>query len=181
MSKVRLRSFYEQEVIPYLKKEFNYENIQQIPTLEKIVLNRGISTNTNSSNVIDASQQELTNLTGQRAVITKAKKSIAGFKLRKNSSIGIRVTLRGDRMFAFFDRLINLALPRIRDFQGVRIYSFDGHGNYTLGLHDQLMFPELSYDMVGELRGMDVSIVTTAETNKEAFELLRALGMPFNE
>lgn len=177
--KIRLRSLYENSVIYSLKKQFGYNTLHEVPKIEKIVINRGIGNASENTKALESSHQELTALSGQRAVVTKAKKSIAGFKLRKNAPVGVCVTLRGDRMFAFLDRLIHLALPRIRDFQGVKSDSFDGRGNFHLGLRDQLMFPEIEYDNVAQLKGMDINIVTTAKTNNEGFYLLSQLGMPF--
>jgi large subunit ribosomal protein L5 len=179
MSNIRLKSFYEKEVIFHLKNEFAYKTFHEVPKIEKIVINRGIGSASENTKVLELIHQELTALSGQKAVVTKAKKSIAGFRLRKNAPVGVCVTLRGDRMFAFLDRFIHLALPRIRDFQGVKSKSFDGRGNFNIGLRDQLMFPEISYDDVGQLKGMDINIVTTAKTNYEGFYLLSKLGMPF--
>jgi len=175
-----LKTFYETVVVSNLKHEFHYDTLQEVPKIEKIVINRGIGKASENARLLQSSEEELTQLAGQRAVVTKAKKSIAGFKLRKNAPVGVCVTLRGDRMYAFLDRLINLALPRIRDFQGISSNSFDGKGNFNLGLRDQLMFPEISYDNVTQLKGMDINIVTTAKTNIEGFYLLHKLGMPFS-
>jgi large subunit ribosomal protein L5 len=156
------------------------QNLHQIPRVQKIVINRGLGEASSNTKLVDASSQELTLISGQRSRVTKARKSIAGFKIREDMPVGISVTLRGDRMYAFLDRLINLALPRIRDFQGLSAQSFDGNGNYSLGLKEQLMFPELDYDKIDKSRGMDISIITTAESDQEAFLLLKALGMPFS-
>jgi len=156
------------------------QNVHQIPRVKKIVINRGLGEASSNTKLVDASVEELTIISGQKSKITKARKSIAGFKIREDMAVGISVTLRGDRMYAFLDRLINLALPRIRDFQGLSPQSFDGNGNYSLGLKEQLMFPELDYDKIDKSRGMDISIITSAESDQEAFLLLKALGMPFS-
>ncbi|PSP08321.1 MAG: 50S ribosomal protein L5 [Cyanobacteria bacterium SW_9_47_5] len=175
----RLKTFYESEVRPTLKNELSYDTLYQVPKIEKIVINRGIGEGANNTKYVQRIHEELTQVSAQRAVITKAKKSIAAFKLRKNAPIGVCVTLRGERMFAFLDRLINLALPRIRDFQGIKNTSFDGRGNYNLGVRDQLIFPEIAYENLPQLKGMDITIVTTAKNNSEGFYLLSKLGMPF--
>lgn len=176
----RLKTFYLNEVLDEMKKNFDYSNVHQIPRIEKIVINRGFdevySQNTKS---LDLSTNELSIISGQKVSINYAKKAIAGFKVREGMPIGMSVTLRGDKMYGFLDRLINLALPRIRDFQGVSSSSFDGCGNYCLGLTEQLMFPEISFDKVNQLQGMNITIVTTCKTDKEGFVLLEALGMPF--
>lgn len=177
MSK-RLKQFYFTDVVPALQNKFHYTNTYQIPQIEKIVINRGIGDASSNSKSFESFMQELTLLTGQRCVVSKSKKAIAGFQLRQDVPVGLSVVLRGDRMYAFLDRLINLAFPRIRDFQGIPT-RFDGHGNYSLGLRDQLMFPELEYENVDQLRGMDVCIVTTAKTDEEGFHLLHSFGMPF--
>lgn len=156
-------------------------NVHEIPRVEKIVINRGLGEAATNAKMVDISQEELTLISGQKSIITKARKSIAGFKIREDMPIGISVTLRGDRMYAFLDRLINLALPRIRDFQGLTAQSFDGNGNYSLGLKEQLMFPELDYEKIDKSRGMDISIVTSSSNDEEAFALLKALGMPFSK
>lgn len=187
----RLKKLYIEDVRSELQDQFQYKNKHQIPELHKIVLNRGFSalgsttnltgkTSSNESS-LQASFDELNILTGQQPIMTLAKNSIAGFKLREKMPIGMTVTLRGEKMYAFLDRLVNLALPRQRDFQGLKVKSFDGHGNYTLGLQEQLLFPEINYDTIDQLRGMDISIVTTARTNEEGFSLLRKLGLPFQE
>ena len=175
----RLKTFYESEVRPTLKNELSYDTVYQVPKIEKIVINRGIGEGANNTKYVQRIHEELTQVCAQRAVITKAKKSIAAFKLRKNAPIGVCVTLRGERMFAFLDRLINLALPRIRDFQGIKSTSFDGRGNYNLGVRDQLIFPEIAYENLPQLKGMDITIVTSAKNNSEGFYLLSKLGMPF--
>ena len=175
----RLRVHYSKEVVPALMKHFKYGNIMAVPKLEKIVVNMGLGEAIANAKILDVAIDELGRVTGQRAVITRAKKSIANFKLRQNMPIGAAVTLRGDRMFEFLDRLVSIVLPRVRDFRGVSTRSFDGRGNYTMGLRDQLIFPEISYEKVDKIRGMNVTIVTTARTDDEARELLKQLGMPF--
>jgi large subunit ribosomal protein L5 len=175
----RLKAFYLDIVVPKLSKQYKFANVHQVPHLKKIVVNCGVGEGADNAKLIDSTLQDLTLITGQKAVITRAKKSIAGFNVRAKMPVGISVTLRGDTMYAFLDRLINLALPRIRDFQGLPQTSFDGFGNFHLGLKEQLMFPEIEYDKVDKLRGMDVSIVTSCHTNDEALTFLAALGMPF--
>ncbi len=175
----RLKARYVKEVMPALMKEFSYKNVMQVPKVEKVVLNVGLGEAIQNIKLLEAAQKELGIITGQKAVITKAKKSIAGFKLRKGVPIGCKVTLRGNRMYEFLDRFINLALPRIRDFKGVSGKSFDGKGNYSLGIKEQFMFPEIEYDKVEVVHGMDIIICTTAKTNKEGKALLRYMGMPF--
>jgi len=175
----RLKDHYEQVVRPALMKEFGYENALQAPRLEKIVVNMGVGEATQDVKKVDAAAKELAQITGQKAVVTRAKKSIATFKLRENLPIGCKVTLRRDRMYEFLDRLINIALPRVRDFRGVSPKSFDGRGNYAIGLKEQLVFPEINYDQVDATRGMDIIIVTTARTDKEAKALLAGFSMPF--
>jgi len=187
----RLKKLYLEDVRSELQQQFQYKNSHQIPELQKIVLNRGFSAlgsvttsgekKSSSDGGLQASFEELNVLTGQQPIMTLAKQSIAGFKLREKMPVGMTVTLRGDKMYAFLDRLVNLALPRQRDFQGLNVESFDGYGNYTLGLQEQLLFPEINYDTIDRLRGMDISIVTTAETNEEGFSLLKKLGLPFRE
>lgn len=177
----RLKDKYKADVAPAMMKRFGYRNVMQIPNLEKVVVNMGVGEAIQNSKALDAAVGDLAKITGQRPVITKAKKSIAGFKLRAGMSIGCKVTLRGDRMYEFVDKLINAALPRVRDFRGVSPKSFDGRGNYTLGLREQLIFPEIEYDKIDKLRGMDVIVVTTAKTDEEGRELLRLMGMPFRE
>lgn len=174
-----LRQRYEEEVVPELKKRFQYKNVMQVPRLEKVVLNMGVGEAVANPKALDAAIGELTQIAGQKAVPTRAKKSIAAFKIRTGMAIGARVTLRGRRMYDFLDRLLNVALPRVRDFRGVSPKGFDGRGNYSLGLKEQLIFPEIDYDKVDKIRGMDVTIVTTAGTDEEGRELLRLLGMPF--
>lgn len=177
----RLRVHYSKEVVPALMKHFSYGNIMAVPKLEKIVVNMGLGEAIANAKILDVAVDELGRITGQRAVITRAKKSIANFKLRQHMPIGAAVTLRGDRMFEFLDRLVSVVLPRVRDFRGVSTRSFDGRGNYTMGLRDQLIFPEISYEKVDKIRGMNVTIVTTARTDDEARELLKQLGMPFRQ
>jgi large subunit ribosomal protein L5 len=177
----RLREIYIKKVVPALTKEFGYTNPMAVPKIEKISLNVGMGEATQNSKLIDAAVNELTAIAGQRPVITKARKSIAAFKLREGMAIGCAVTLRGERMYEFFDRLVNVALPRVRDFRGVSSKSFDGRGNYTLGLKDQLIFPEIDYNKVDKTKGMNVCITTTAKTDAEGLALLRNLGMPFNK
>ena len=177
----RLRVRYSKEIIPALMKHFNYKNVMAVPKLEKIVINMGLGEAIANAKILDVAVEELGRISGQRAVITKAKKSIANFKLRQNMPIGAAVTLRGERMFEFLDRLTSVVLPRVRDFRGVSTKSFDGRGNYTLGLRDQLIFPEIPYEKVDKIRGMNVTIVTTARTDDEARELLKQFGMPFRQ
>ena len=177
----RLRDLYKQEVVPALIKEYGYSSIMQTPKIEKVVINIGVGDATKNSKLLEESVKELTAITGQKPVITKAKKSIATFKLREGAEIGCKVTLRGDRMYQFLDKLFNISLPRVRDFHGVSKTAFDGKGNYTLGVREQIIFPEIKYDEVNVIRGMDVVIVTTAKTNKEAYSLLEGLGMPFEK
>ncbi|MGB9668184.1 MAG: 50S ribosomal protein L5 [Thermosulfidibacteraceae bacterium] len=175
----RLKEKYFKEVVPQLMKEFGYKNIMEVPRIEKIVLNMGLGEATQNLKVIDHAIEQLAAISGQRPSIRRAKKSIAQFKLRKGMPIGVSVTLRKDRMWEFLDRLISIALPRVRDFRGISTKSFDGRGNYTLGLTEQIIFPEINYDTVDKVRGLSVAIVTTAETDEEAFALLSKLGMPF--
>jgi large subunit ribosomal protein L5 len=175
----RLRSRFEKEVAPALLKELELKNVMAVPRLHKIVVNMGVGEATQNSKVLDPAVNELGQITGQKPVVTRAKKSIAAFKVRQGQSIGAMVTLRGDRMYEFFDRLVNIVLPRVRDFRGVSSKSFDGRGNYTIGLHDQLIFPEISYERVDKQRGMNVTIVTTAANDNQARTLLKHMGMPF--
>jgi len=177
----RLRSRFEKEVAPALLKELELQNKMAVPRLHKIVVNMGVGEATQNAKVLDPAVNELGQITGQKPVVTRAKKSIAAFKVRAGQSIGAMVTLRGDRMYEFLDRLVNIVLPRVRDFKGVSTRSFDGRGNFTLGLHDQLIFPEISYEKVGNLKGMNVTIVTTAANDNQARALLRHLGMPFRQ
>ena len=177
----RLRVRYSKEVVPALMKHFKYANLMAVPKLEKIVINMGLGEAIANAKLLDVAADELGRIAGQRPVVTRAKKSIANFKLRQNMPIGAAVTLRGERMFEFFDRLVSIVLPRVRDFRGVSTKSFDGRGNYTLGLRDQLIFPEIPYEKVDKIRGMNVTVVTTARTDDEARELLKQLGMPFRQ
>jgi len=177
----RLKTFYLNSVRARLAQEQQYTNTHQIPLIQKIVINRGVGDASQNSQAVEAYLDELSQIAGQRGVITRSKKAIAGFKIREDMPVGVSVTLRGERMYAFLDRLINLALPRIRDFQGLNPKSFDGHGNYSLGLEEQLMFPEIDYDAIDRLRGMDISIVTSSATDQEGLALLNALGMPFRK
>ena len=177
----RMRVRYAKEVVPALMKHFNYTNVMAVPKLEKIVINMGLGEAIANAKILDVATDELGRIAGQRPVVTRAKKSIANFKLRQTMPIGAAVTLRGERMFEFLDRLTSVVLPRVRDFRGVSTKSFDGRGNYTLGLRDQLIFPEIDYAKVDKIRGMNVTIVTTARTDDEARELLKQLGMPFRQ
>ena len=176
----RLKDKYEAEARPALMKKFEYKSPMQIPTLDKIVINVGCGTEANgNAKVLDAIVRDITAITGQKAIVTYAKKSIANFKLREGMPVGVKVTLRGNRMWEFLDRFFNIALPRVRDFRGINPNSFDGRGNYAIGLKEQLIFPEIEYDKIDKIRGMDIAIVTTAKTDEEARELLSALGAPF--
>jgi large subunit ribosomal protein L5 len=175
----RLKERYQKEIVPALMKEFNYRNVMAVPRLRKIVVNMGLGEAIQNAKLLDSATQELGRITGQKPVITRARKSIANFKLRKNMPIGAMVTLRGDRMYEFIDRLMNVALPRVRDFRGLSTRAFDGRGNYTLGLRDQLVFPEVDYAKVEKVKGMNISIVTDAQSDAEALALLRHFGMPF--
>ena len=177
----RLRQHYTKSVIPGLSKEFGYKNVMAVPKLEKISVNIGMGEATQNAKLMDGAVNELGQIAGQKPVVTKARKSIAAFKLRENMPIGCMVTLRGDRMYEFFDRLVNVALPRVRDFRGVSSKSFDGRGNYTLGIRDQLIFPEIDYAKVEKTKGMNISITTTARTDAEGLALLKAMGMPFRQ
>jgi large subunit ribosomal protein L5 len=181
MATTRLKEKYQKEVVPALQKEFNYKNPMSLPKLEKIVLNVGLGEAIQNAKALDAAVGDLTTISGQKPVVTKAKKSIAAFKLREGMSIGAMVTLRGDRMYEFLDRFISITLPRVRDFRGISPKSFDGRGNYTIGLKDQLIFPEIDFGKIDRARGMNVCIVTTAKTDEEARALLRYLGMPFRQ
>ncbi len=177
----RLKQHYLKNVVPALEKEFGYKNPMAVPKLEKISLNIGLGEATQNAKLMDGAVGELAQITGQKPVVTKARKSIAAFKLREGMTIGCMVTLRGDRMYEFFDRLVNVALPRVRDFRGVSTKSFDGRGNYTLGIRDQLIFPEIDYSKVEKTKGMNISITTTARTDAEGVALLKQLGMPFRQ
>jgi len=177
----RMQDTYNKEVVPALRKAFDFKNIMQVPRIEKVVINIGMGEALDNPKSLEAAVSDLTIITGQKPVTNKAKKSIANFKLREGRLIGTKVTLRGDRMWAFLDRLLNTALPRVRDFRGVSANAFDGRGNYTLGLHDQLIFPEIEYDKIDKLRGMEVTIVTTAKNDDQARVMLKLLGMPFSK
>ena len=175
----RLKEFYENEIVAKMKEKFGYTNPMQVPKLDKIVVNMGVGEAKDNAKALESAVKDMETITGQKAVITKAKNSIANFKIREGVAIGCKVTLRGEKMYEFADRLINLALPRVRDFRGVNPNAFDGRGNYSLGIREQLIFPEIEYDKVDKVRGMDVCFVTTAKTDEEARELLRLFGMPF--
>jgi large subunit ribosomal protein L5 len=176
-----LKKRYQEEIAPVLVRSLNLDNVMEIPRLEKIVVNIGVGEALDNAKALDAAVSDLTIITGQKPIVTKARKSIANFKLREGRSIGVKVTLRGDRMWAFFDRLVNIALPRVRDFRGISPNSFDGRGNYTIGLREQLVFPEIEYDKVDKLRGMEISIITSAKTDEAGRQLLDLLGMPFRK
>jgi large subunit ribosomal protein L5 len=176
-----LKKQYNEEIVPALKEKFNYSSVMEVPRLEKIVINIGVGDGAREEKYIEAAKAELAQITGQAPVVTKAKKSIAGFKLREGQPIGVKVTLRGEKMYNFMEKLIRVALPRVRDFRGISDKAFDGFGNYTLGIKDQLIFTEVNYDDVVKLRGMDIVFVTTAKTNEEAYALLDSFGMPFRK
>ena len=175
----RKRKLYEEEVVPYLMKRFGYKNINECPKMVKITVNNGLGDSKDNAKSVQIAQQEIALITGQKPILTKAKKSVASFKVREGMNVGIKVTLRGVKMYEFFDKLVSIALPRVRDFRGVPTKSFDGRGNYAMGVKEQLIFPEIQYDQVEKIRGFDVCIVTTAKTDEEALELLKAMGMPF--
>jgi large subunit ribosomal protein L5 len=175
----RLKDKYVAEVVPALKQKFQYKSVMQVPKIEKICINKGIGAAVADKKMIDVGLEEITTISGQKAVPTKSKKAISNFKLREDMPIGVKVTLRGDRMYEFLDRLVNVALPRVRDFKGVSDKGFDGRGNYTLGVKEQIIFPEISIDKVSKINGMDITVVTSASTDEESYELLKALGMPF--
>lgn len=177
----RLKETYNNEIVDAMTKKFGYKNIMQVPKLEKIVVNMGVGEAKENSKILDSAMADMEKITGQKAVTTKAKNSVANFKLREGMPIGCKVTLRGDKMYEFLDRLVNLALPRVRDFRGVNPNAFDGRGNYALGIKEQLIFPEIEYDKVDKVRGMDIIVVTTAHTDEEARELLAQFGMPFKK
>ena len=177
----RLKEKYLKEVVPSLKEKYNYKSIMEVPKLEKIVINMGVGDATGNSKLLEAAVNDLTLIAGQRPVVTKAKKSIAGFKVREGQSIGCKATLRGDNMYNFMDKLITIALPGVRDFRGVSPKAFDGRGNYTMGIKEQLIFQEINYDDIVKVRGMDIVFVTTAKTNEEAYDLLNGLGIPFRK
>ncbi len=174
-----MKEKYTEEVVPALMKKFDYKSVMQVPKLEKIVVNVGMGEAIQNTKAIDAAVSDIRTITGQQPVVTRAKKSVAAFKVREGMQIGIKVTLRGARMYDFFDRLVGVALPRVRDFRGVSAKSFDGRGNYTMGIREQLIFPEINYDKIDKVRGMDITFVTTAKTDEEARELLKLMGVPF--
>ena len=176
-----LKEFYYNDCVPALKEEFGYTNIMQVPKLEKIVLNMGLGEAVQNPKIVEGAAQELTRIAGQKAVVTNAKKSIAGFKLREGMPIGCRVTLRGEKMYDFFSKLVNVALPRVRDFRGVSPKAFDGRGNYSLGVKEQIIFPEIDYDKIVKIKGLNISIVTSAPSNAEGQSLLKLMGMPFRQ
>ncbi|GAK01073.1 50S ribosomal protein L5 [Geomicrobium sp. JCM 19055] len=176
-----LRNRYKQEIVPRLHEQFNYSSVMAVPKIEKIVINMGVGEAVNNPKSLDSAVEELAQIAGQKPVITKAKKSIAGFKLREGNPIGTKVTLRGERMYDFLEKLVHVSLPRVRDFRGVSNKAFDGRGNYTLGVKEQLIFPEIEYDKVDKVRGMDIVIVTTAKTDEESHALLKEVGMPFQK
>ena len=175
----RLKSLYKDEIVDAMIKKFGYKNVMEVPKLDKIVINMGVGEAKENAKILDSAVKDLETITGQKAVLTKAKKSVANFKIREGMAIGCNTTLRGEKMYDFMDRLVNLALPRVRDFRGVSADSFDGRGNYALGIKEQLIFPEIEYDKVDKVRGMDIIVVTTAKTDEEARELLKLFGMPF--
>jgi len=179
MTQQRLKTLYTEKIRPKFFEEFQYKNIHEVPALQKIVINRGIGDASQNAKILESFLKELSILAGQKGVITRSKKSIAGFKIREKMPVGVSVTLRGERMYGFLDRLIHLALPRVRDFQGINPKSFDKNGNYSLGLEEQLMFPEIEYDKIDQIRGMDISIVTTAKNQEEGLALLKEFGLPF--
>jgi Ribosomal protein L5 len=176
----RLKEKYNEEVTKALMEKFAYKNVMQLPKVEKIVLNMGLGEAITNSKSLENAVEDMTTIAGQKPIVTRAKKSIAGFKLREGMPIGVKVTLRGERMYEFLDRLVSIALPRVRDFRGINPKSFDGRGNYTMGVKEQLIFPEIEYDKVDKIRGMDITVVTSASTDEEALELLKQLGMPFS-
>jgi large subunit ribosomal protein L5 len=179
MATPRLKEKYLKEIVPGLKAKFQYKSVMQVPKIEKICINKGIGAAVADKKLIDVGLEEISTITGQKAVATRSKKDISNFKLRNDQAIGVKVTLRGDRMFEFMDRLMNVALPRVRDFKGVSDKGFDGRGNYTLGVKEQIIFPEISIDKVNKINGMDITFVTSAASDEESYELLKALGMPF--
>ncbi len=181
MAATRLKNLYQETIVPKLMTQFQYTNVHQAPKLIKVTINRGLGEAATNAKALEASLSEIALITGQKPVVTRAKKAIAGFKIREGMPVGIMVTLRGERMYAFVDRLISLTLPRIRDFRGVSPKSFDGRGNYTLGVREQLIFPEVEYDSIDQVRGMDISIVTTARNDEEGRALLKEMGMPFRD
>lgn len=179
MTNPRLKEKYLKDIVPALKTKFQYSSVMQVPKIEKICINKGIGAAVADKKMVDVGMEEITSITGQKPVATRSKKDISNFKLRKDVAIGVKVTLRGERMYEFMDRLMNVALPRVRDFRGVSDKGFDGRGNYTLGVKEQIIFPEISIDKVQKINGMDITFVTTAQTDEESYELLKAFGMPF--
>jgi large subunit ribosomal protein L5 len=179
MAAPRLKDKYTKDIVPALKEKFNYSSVMQVPKIEKICINKGMGVAVTDKKLIDVALEEITTITGQKAVSTKSKKAISNFKLREDMPIGVRVTLRGDKMYEFLDRLMSIALPRVRDFKGISNKGFDGRGNYTLGVTEQIIFPEISIEKVTKISGMDITFVTSAQTDEESFELLKAFGMPF--
>ena len=179
MATPRLKDKYSKEIVPALKQKFSYSSIMQVPKIEKICINKGMGVAVTDKKLIDVAIEEISTITGQKAVATKSKKAISNFKLREQQPIGVRVTLRGNKMYEFLDRLMNIALPRVRDFRGVSAKGFDGRGNYTLGVKEQIIFPEISIEKVNKISGMDITFVTTAKTDEESYELLKEFGMPF--
>lgn len=179
MATPRLKEKYLKEIVPGLKQKFQYKSVMQVPKIEKICINKGIGAAVADKKLIDVGLEEITTISGQKAVATRSKKDISNFKLRNDQAIGVKVTLRGDRMYEFLDRLMNVALPRVRDFKGISDKGFDGRGNYTLGVKEQIIFPEISIDKVSKINGMDITFVTSASTDEESYELLKAMGMPF--
>jgi large subunit ribosomal protein L5 len=177
----RLKLVYQEKIVPKLQEQFSYSNVHQVPKLVKVTINRGLGEASQNAKALESSIRELATITGQRPVVTRAKKAIAGFKIRQGMPVGVMVTLRSEKMYAFLDRLISLALPRIRDFRGISPKSFDGRGNYSLGVREQLIFPEIDYDTIDQIRGMDISIITTATTDEEGRALLKEMGMPFRD
>jgi len=175
----RLKDKYTKDIVPALKEKFGYKSVMQVPALKKIVVNRGVGAATGDKKLIDSSLEEITTITGQKAIATLSKKAVSNFKLRENMPIGVKVTLRGDKMYEFLDRLTAIALPRVRDFKGISDKGFDGRGNYTFGVKEQIIFPEISIDKISKIQGMDITFVTSAGTDAEAYELLKAMGMPF--
>lgn len=181
MAAIRLKTVYQETIVPKLIQQFQYKNIHEVPKVVKVTVNRGLGEASQNAKALEASLSEIALITGQKPVVTRAKKAIAGFKIRQGMPVGIMVTLRSERMYSFLDRLINLSLPRIRDFRGISPKSFDGRGNYTLGVREQLIFPEVEYDRIDQIRGMDISIITTAKTDEEGRALLKEMGMPFRD
>jgi large subunit ribosomal protein L5 len=177
----RLKTEYQEKITPKLMEQFGYTNVHQVPKIVKITINRGLGEAATNAKALESSLAEIATITGQKPVVTRAKKAIAGFKIRQGMPVGVMVTLRGDRMYAFLDRFINLSLPRIRDFRGISPKSFDGRGNYSIGIREQLIFPEIQYDKIDQIRGMDISIITTANNDEEGRALLKAMGMPFRD